>query len=343
MRVSTILLFICFFFASLYSYSIAAMQGVLTHNIERILIKKGDDLLWRNVNFDDKNWQYADIGLPSELTQFWLRIHLTINDDTLLEQQAIFSSILASYEVYWDGELIANSGKVGKSAALEISGDFQKTSLIKQKLWTKGKHVISLRLSNFHSPQRLRSGFLNVFIGSAHSFGQYKHSLSLVPLMVFGALLIIAAYFLQLYLIYAKDNVHLLFSLLCFSVCCLLITEIWKNVFGYRYDWHYFRLYLVGVFTFIIAVLLPMFFLYKFNLKHKLRWFALMVLLLISVSIFQSGFDAISMTMFMLSFIFSLLITLRAIPLKKQGAIVSTIAVALFLISNLGLAESFQD
>ena len=161
--------------------------------------------------------------------------------------------------------------------------------------------------------------------------------------MLLGGLLIIAVYFLQLFIVYSRSNDFILFSVLCFTVSALLIVETWKTVIGYSYDWHYFRLIVASVLTFMIALLLPLFFLYQFNIKYKVRWIGSLLIILSVIILSVSRYEFINIAMFISSFIMSLLIIVQAMHLKRQGSLMAAFAVAMVTLTNLSLPYSFQE
>ena len=196
-----------FFYLSLIacyclSFSLEAKQA---NNISQFLFQKGDNDLWKSTAYDDSNWQDIYQGLPKEPGIYWSRLHVNIAKKSSLKQQALFTSILGSYDIYWDGYLLSSNGVVGDSKTNEIPGNIDKITTIPNYLWTEGKHVISIRISNLHSPNKLRERYFVARLDSG------PISNSLLPLMVLGALIILALYFFQLYITFSPQKLYLLF------------------------------------------------------------------------------------------------------------------------------------
>ena len=254
-----------------------------------------------------------------------------------MEHQTLFTSILGSYDIYWDGYLLSSNGIVGDSKTSEVPGNIDKITAIPSYLWTEGEHVISIRISNFHSPDELRTRY---FVAR---FDNGSISNSLLPFMVLGGLIILALYFLQLYITFSRQNMYLLFSLLCLSVSGLLIAETWRNLIGYSYDWHHFRLISVGILTSIVATLLPLYFLFQFSIRHKLRWMACLIAIVGFIGIFFPTFDIKNMFMLLTAFIFSLIITIIAIGSKQQGAKIACVAISTITITSLVIPFYFLE
>ncbi|MCJ8268940.1 MAG: histidine kinase, partial [Psychrosphaera sp.] len=163
------------------------------------------------------------------------------------------------------------------------------------------------------------------------------------PIMILGGLLIIALYFLQLYWIYARDKPFLMFSLLCFAVSALLITESYKGLFGYTYDWHIFRLTLVGFWTGLVAVLLPLFLLYQFELPFKQRLTLGAALTMLAINTWVPGYDFSAEIMFVVAFIWALIIALYAWKKHKQGAMLTVLGLLVVVLTKVLVPYGFED
>lgn len=319
------------------SFTLEAKQVT---NISEFLFQKGDNDSWKSTALDDSSWDDIYQGLPKETGIYWSRLHVHISKLSSMEQQTLFTSILGSYDIYWDGYLLSSNGIVGDSKISEIPGNIDKITTIPNYLWTEGGHVISIRISNFHSPDKLRERY---FVAR---FDSGSISNSLLPFMVLGGLIILALYFFQLYITFSPQKIYLLFSMLCLSVSGLLIAETWRNLIGYSYDWHHFRLISVGILTFVVATLLPLYFLFQFSIKHKFRWMVCLITIVGFIGIFFPTFDIKNMFMLLTAFVFSLIITIIAIRSKQQGskiacAAMSTITLTLLVMPFYFLEEYF--
>ncbi|NQY33376.1 MAG: histidine kinase [Alteromonadaceae bacterium] len=317
-----------------FSFTLEAKQA---NNISQFLLKKGDNDLWKSTSFDDSNWDNIYQGLPKEAGIYWSRLHVHVSKQSSMEQQTLFTSILGSYDIYWDGYWLSSNGIVGDSMTSEVPGNIDKITTIPNYLWTEGDHVISIRISNFHSPDKLRT---RTFMAR---FDSGPISNSLLPFMVLGGFIILSLYFFQLYIIFSPQNIYLIFSLLCLSVSGLLIAETWRNLIGYSYDWHQFRLISVGILTFVVATLLPLYFLFQFSIKHKFRWMVCLIASLGFIGVFFPTFDIKNLYMLLTAFVFSLIITIIAIRSKQQGSRVACVAISTITITLLVMSFSFLE
>jgi sensor histidine kinase YesM len=302
-----------------------------------------DNIQMTNKTFDHGDWNLVNKGLPEGVHNYWVRINIEISGKLPIEQQAIFTSILGAYDIYWNGIKLKSNGIVGQRSELEVPGSIDFTTPIPENLWISGKHVISLRISNYYSPKKLQSGYFNIRIGPHQMTSDNYLRSSLLPLVILGGIILIGGFFLLLHLIYSKQTTYVLFSLLCFFIASLLIAEVWRPLFGYSYDWHIYRLYCVGVLTFLIAFLLPLFLSFHLQIEQKKRFSYLLIVVLFSITIFIDGFDNISRYLILASLIISLLITIWAVFLRKVEAINTLIAVLTVLLMSLYFGDTFQD
>jgi len=315
-------------------------------SIEHNLFKIGDNMNWRLPSHDEHGWSAVKGGLPESQANYWIRSHIRVNQETntsLTSSMGVFTTVAGSYELYWDGVFIGKSGIVGMDSTTEIPGPIYKISAIPKELFTNGEHIISLRVSSYHSSEELRTR--NFYM----QFGQYEKLLNngyieaIIPIVLLGGLVLIAIYYLQLYFLYSKEKAFLLFGILCFSVAGLLIAETIKSLIIYSYDWHLSRLRWISGLTFFIAVLLPSFFLTRLNMRcHKIVDI-LFITILVSVFIVNDSYDFSSKVMFMISFISSLVIACIALIKKYNGALLSLIGVTPVVITMLLLPNDFQD
>ncbi len=330
------------------------IQAAEANYFTRYVFQQGDTLEWKQKEFNDSHWQDIYHGLPKEAGRFWTRIHVKIPDNkhqTTVgksvvvdhQQRAISLSILGSYNLFWDGQYLSNNGKVGNNAEEEVPGKIDHITPISASLWTTGEHVISLQISNFNSTKYLRTRYFEIKIGPIDRLLTSPIHKNFIPLMALGGLFIMAVYFLFLYLNHSRLSAYITFSLLCFAVSALLISETAKGIIGYTYDWHYIRLCLIQFFTFTVAFLLPLFFLFQFSILNKRFFLIPLFLALCSIVILVPGFSLANFILFLTTFFVSLVITFKAYIAKKEGALMAVLAVSSVTIINLVLPFAFQE
>lgn len=303
----------------------------------------GDQPEWSQVEFDDSKWVNVSNGLHKEKVNYWVRVKIKITEESANAQQAIFTSILGAYEIYWNDVMLASNGVVATGSKPESPGSINFATPIPQDLWHIGTHLISLRVSNYHSPDELRQQYFNLRIGPHQKMSQDYLKSSYTPLIILGGLLLNGIFFLLLYFLYSKRNTYILFSILCLLIASLLLVEVWKQLWGYTYDWHLFRLQVIGGITFITALLLPTFLIFHLNFRHKKNWLALFVLPLSVTTLYFDGFDRISSLLMQTSLFLSLLVTTYSCYQRKTNSWLIMIAILIVLLLSFVFEGSFQD
>jgi hypothetical protein len=328
---------------TLLCFFISTTEAVADVQINEIKFKIGDNTQWSAKTFNDSNWTQLSKGLPVIEHNYWVRIHLEVTDTSSIEQKAIFTSILGAYDIFWDDIKLKSNGVVGQKIEQEEPGAINFATPIPDKLWTSGQHVISLRISNYYSPIKLRSNYFNIRIAPHQESSERYLRSSILPLIILGAVILIGGFFLLLHFLYLKRNTYALFSGLCFLIASLLIVEVWKPLFGYSYDLHIYRLYCVGFLTFLIALLLPIFLVFHLEIKPKKIFIYSLMITLASIFILIDGFDNVSRYLTQTSLVASLLITAWGMFLRKGEAKNSFIAILAVFSISLFFNKAFQD
>ena len=298
---------------------------------------------WASLTFNDGEWKsIAQYGLPSQQTQYWIRNHLTVASPEAHEQGVLFS-VLGAYEIYWDGVLLGRNGVVGENAQTEVPGDIERVFHVPKSLYTQGSHVISARVSNYYSPEKLRQRYFLIQLGSYEQLINSGYRQNLLPITMLGGIIIIGLYFLMMYFLYQRTPQIFLFSLLCLCISLLLLAESYRGLFGYSYDWHLYRLIGILLLNALVGILLLAFFLQRFGLQHQKKWLGVTLSLLVFVGFTVDGYDGATYLIFLVSLLASLGVTLVSIKQKKRDAIAACVSLAVVVILMLISPRQFMD
>lgn len=239
-------------------------------NFQKRVMKLGDDLTWANPQLDDSDWDERPVSIfQIGKGRFWVRFDMQF--DARIHQirhKALQIISLASYEAYWDGVLIHRNGKLGHNVTSEVAGTFISHVMVPDSLCQPGKHILALRLSKFHATKR--GSWVRCFLGEYMAIAQDDLKLTAFMFLLGGAYLIIALYYLFLFINQRQDFPKLIFSVLCFLFCGLMVMEYLKFYYLYPYDFHYNRLWIIGLLTLLIAFLIPLFLTLHFELP---KWY----------------------------------------------------------------------
>ena len=306
-------------------------RGVKIFPHKRV-IQTGDDMSWADPNFDDSDWDKS--GNTVETGMYWVRFEINFDHHVdQIKNKGIQMVSIASYEAYWDGQLIYKNGRLGENKNEEIPGAFISYIHLPDSLCRAGKHVLALRLSNFH----------NVFIkGSWNTFfiEEYlqtnRNNLKLTAFMFIlgGAYLIASIYYFFLFINQKKEYSKFIFSILCFLFFCLIVMEFAKFYFPYPYHHHYYRLFIIGLLTMAIAFIIHWFLSIQFDFQKRKYFIPLYGFLLILIAHHENLInDSTSQLMSELMLVTSIILSVCALVLKRRGSWAVTFA--FFLVAMI--------
>ncbi len=326
MRIRTLRFYLLLFIPVLYSCTYTENKP------EQMRLKIGDSIAWAAKNINEEKWEETN-GINSHEV-FWLRDHFTF-DSVLIKESPLALHIVAlgSFEVWWDGHLIGKNGKVGPGKTEEQPGKHSSYYLLPDSLSGPGKHVLAMRISNFYSIAN--RSFYNVRVANYVSILRFPLLYSSFMYMLTGVFLIVSVYYFFLYTANPKEQSFLIFALICTLFLLLIVVEYIPVVWSYRYDVQTIRLEIIGVLSFCVAFLIPLF-LYKQFFSWGVLPLSLLwgVVLLDLYVYFHGRYDFTEQLLITCMWAGSLLLTTLALIRKKVGS--GPVFAALFLSGLLG-------
>jgi len=334
-----------------------ASASTRQYTIEQVKIINGDHLAWAEQDYDDSQWPSSKVsGVLTGQKNYWLRFHLTVSDVLTADNSSqLFFHHIGSTEIYWDGILILRNGKVGLKKADEIPGKMDSLIVIPHHLYRPGRHIVAIRISRHHfnnNPSLLKTDLKSSYdfkIGAYGTTHTQHTGKALLPLITLGGTLVVAGYFIFIFLIDRKQLSSLFFALTCIGVVGMLLGETWRGLYNYGYDWHVFRLRSILTFTTLVGISLPWFIYHHFyQLKLPIIKKILLVHLVLIIGFINlvSGYDLRSAVVIFIGLILALSISFIACKNKLVGAIPMAMGLILCLVSavfdpRLFLNETF--
>ena len=246
---------------------------------------RGDNAVWASPGFDDSDWETTNTRLdPNNLPKRgwngvgWFRLHLVVDSTLWNRPLALNVWQWGASEIYLDGRLVAQFGKVGSSKHDEegyvtINTDFLPPP--KSIVFGKNNHVVAVRFSNFNLIEKYSQrgqgfGFrivlsdLNSAIASSASqrmvTANIRMVLTIVPL-VFAILHLLLFFFYQR----AKENLYYaLFTLLLGAVFFTglqtefsLVTDLRQTLLLLKLVYTIFTFMLIAGLRFSYALFYP--------------------------------------------------------------------------------------
>ena len=90
--------------------------------------------------FDDSDWPTMALSDISENTQYCLRLRVTLKDEPRPASTVLWTAMLGTYEIYWDGKYLARTGMVAANKAKETTGPMAKSMFLSPQQLSPGEH-----------------------------------------------------------------------------------------------------------------------------------------------------------------------------------------------------------
>ncbi len=237
----------------------------------------GDSSIWSHPNYNDSHWNtnpgfglWKNEGKKGKDIR-WYRKNLfiphSLDSFTML---AIYQvAVVSANEIYWDGKLIAKNGKIGKEKKDEKTGKSGQVFLLPSDLASPGKHLIAMRVSNFHT----FSGIIEAPLQLGYFSKVYKHLLRTQAISIFlaGIFILTALFHFAILLGHGNKWPYALFSTFCLNCAVYIFIRGLLRYFQIDLINYYTLAALNDIPWFFMMVLLPIFFLFEFNSPFKKR------------------------------------------------------------------------
>ncbi|WP_160114767.1 histidine kinase [Aquimarina sp. AU474] len=291
--------------------------------------KIGDDNSWSKKNIDDSNWS-TKRGNPGD-SIFWVRMNVVLSKDPKpYEPQGVLIYSFGAHEVYWDDVLIGTNGIPGQEYTTNKIGEVDRSFIIPDSLSKKGNHLLALRASQYYHQDHDRG--YGIVVSSYKNLIQVPLILTSFTYVLAGAFFLTAIYFFILFFTNQKSLSVLLFSFCSFLFFLLIIIEYIKFYIPIHYSNFFVRLEIIGILTFLISFLIPLYFSIQFSFpKRKILIGLYFVLLLFIYFLNRGSYDYTTKLLVISMWVVSAIIVANAV-LRKEA---NTIAVFVTLLVNV--------
>ena len=283
-------------------------------NARSFRIQAGDDPSWAAPDFDDGGWQRTTLAeVPEPEGILWLRTEIEVLPRHRAENrpQGLHFSGMASYEIFWDGELVARGGVPAVRAEDEVPGPIQAHYVVPDRLAGPGRHEIAIRTSAHHRHFSPVVGYWALLVGDYDTIVLAGSFYTLASLVSLSGMMMVALFALTLFLVDRRDRSNLLLSALCLVAAALLVAESWRSLVGYSYDWHLVRLIVVTTLTALLHLTLLLFLIVRFPRRGG-RILLGLALLGFAIALFAPGWDGKAQFMHHTGLLLGLAWTLRS-------------------------------
>lgn len=236
-------------------------------------MRLGDDPAWSDPGYDDSGWEETTLdAVPHSDSIVWLRKTIEITPEQADgEPLGLFFAGMASFQLWWDGQMVMSGGVVGATPEEEDPGPIQTHALLPSSLSTPGVHHVALRLSAHHRHFEPSIGIWSLVLGPYDAILASSTSHTWIALMSLSGIVMMSLFSLMMFFQDPGDRSFLYLSLLCLVGALLLVAESYRNLFGYAYNWHLLRLVVVTGLAWLLDVALLVFLTRRFPLPGA-RW-----------------------------------------------------------------------
>ncbi|AOT06874.1 LytR/AlgR family response regulator transcription factor [Pseudoalteromonas luteoviolacea] len=216
----------------------------------------------------------------------------------------LFLFAKAASRVYLNGVLIGQNGQPAADKS-EQMGKMDQVMYVPEEILVSQNKLV-LALSAHHSLITLDYPVHYLGIGEYGDPKQYIQSFSRLGLILIGAFLLGALYFLTISFRHQGRRNFKLFSALCLLAALQLGTEMSRGLFNYDYLWQDIRLLLVVGLSFLFGVILLIYSSFKVAGSRAWHWIYIGGFLSLSAVLFAPGFDVKATAGIFIPLLFSL-------------------------------------
>ncbi|MDP3150793.1 MAG: histidine kinase [Ignavibacteria bacterium] len=229
-------------------------------------------------------------------------------------------NFITAYEIYWDGIKIGQNGIIGINKTDEKAGTFNYNLPLPQQPVTKGKHTLTVRISNHHNYSSWKWFYGGVLIGQYDTVLEKIYRSNYQAFFIIGILFIPFLFNLFLYFARKSRPEHLLFSLICFIVILDSGTILAPNFIETPTTYVHLELFTWQIITVLFTALFPSFFIYLFSFSKKIIWVIIVTDLIIYL--FFTNIVSVFAVMSPAVLIMSSMITLWALYKRREESII---------------------
>jgi len=293
-------------------------------------ITKDSDLNNSLSNIPDSLWQLfgPTLGDDTYTEGNWIIRSNVFIEDSLSSKEVLGLfplNLVTAYEIYWDGNMIAQNGMIGLNKTDETAGLYNFNLALSPNLLTHGEHTLLIRISNHNTYSSWKWFYGDIVIGKYDALIKKIFRFYYQAFFITGILFIPFLFNLFLYFSRKRKTEHLLFSLICFIVILDSATSLIPILFDTKTTFVYWQYYIYNFITLLFTILFPTFFIYIFSFPKKIIGLIILITLFIFWFFTNIGnlFNIMTLTVLILSSI----ITIWALYKRREESIVIIIGI----------------
>ncbi len=252
----------------------------------------GDSGVWSSPEYSDSSWElnsgfglWVNEGKPGTGIRWYRKTVFFPEPLDSLATLALYQvAAVSANEIYWDGRLIARNGVPSPEMKSERSGVSGRIFPVPDAVTKPGKHLIAVRISNFHTLSGVIEAPLQMgYFSKIHGYLLRSQALSI---FLAGIFFVIALFHFAILLGHGNKWPYALFSAFCLSCAVHISIRGLLRFFQIDLSRYYILAAINDIPWFLMLVLLPVFFLFEFNSPYKKRLTTIILLSGLVVVIF---------------------------------------------------------
>lgn len=321
-------------------------EPVVSFANEQVIICLADEQDETPVNKNGPDCKAMTLAaLDPQGAHIWAFFNIYIPDRILesYEPLGLGVSAKASSRVYLNGREVGRNGLPGETRETEKPGRMDVVFPLREGALKAGQNEIALRLSSHHGVLKLDRPFHRIYI-APYERQQSRRLREYAPsLLPFGVFIIGALYFAIMSVVGRRRIEFGLLSLMSVTVALQLFIEVSRGLFAYVYPVHDMRLIGIVFCSAIFAMLLSIYVVRVFDLKHQMRWFFLIgVSLVLSIAL-PGDFDVKALAALLSQTALGLLIVLLNTKDSPRQALAFLLVLVAFAFVNIFGKGLFLD
>lgn len=275
-------------------------------------------------------WLYAELTVPDELLQ---------GDKPL----GLFLYGKAATRIYLNDEFLGSNGQPGPNKETETPGQMYSVTYIPTKRITKGKNKLALHMSSHHGWWNLKTPIHAAVVetyADPTSLNLENYWPTLLPL----GILLLGAIYMGFLTISRRDHWSIsLLPMMSLIAAIQLFAETYRAFSAYLYPVHDIRLAVILVCSTLFGIALFAHVIWTLGVNHKIRTFALSVMITLSGVIMLDGFDTKSTAGFLIPTLLGLALSVYKAANNQPHARPLAITLLVFLSAILLFPWQFLD
>lgn len=245
-------------------------------------------------SFNEPNCIDTTLGqVDPQNTNLWIKITFPYPEalNTIHKPLGLFLFAKSASSIYLNDELLGHNGLPAVDSK-EVAGKMDTVFYVPEQLLRQSSNELIVNLSAQHSVITLSHPIHFIGFGHFKSPQSFIQTFNWLGLILLGAFLVGAVYFLKLSFSPEKRSPYRIFLFLCLLAALQLCAEISRGFIQYEYVWHDIRLIVVTACSFLFGLCILLYTSMKVFAKSAFHWFYGGLLVTLLVVLFAPGFDA---------------------------------------------------